>query len=166
MDNEETIKQIQKLVPSVMALEFGCVIKRYGTKENPQNILYKVLENRALMTGISRHDTSYNKLICYDYTFEQLQCFRSENEKENPIKNSKILGKPITLAVVLMAIDTKYTEWENPGTPVAINSKGEFQDWSENPVYKNVFWNLSKDNFNDQSKETKIFIGELLVDKE
>ena len=75
----------------------------------------------------------------------------------------EIIDNPITLAVVLRAIDTKYTEWKNPDTPVAINSKGEFQVWSENPVYKNVFWNLSKDDFNAQSEETKTFIGELLT---
>ena len=80
-------------------------------------------------------------------------------------RDFEIIDNPITLAMVLRAIDTKYTEWEKPGTPVAINSKGEFQVWSENPVYKNVFWNLSKDNFNDQSEETKTFIGGLLGNK-
>ena len=145
MNHETTIKRIQELVPSVMELKEGCRIIRNGTRENPQNILYKVLENRGLMTGISMHDTSYNKLICYDYTFETLETFRSEDKKENPIENSTILGKPITIAVILLAL----------------KSEIEIRAYIVSELLE--VWNLSKDNFNDQSEETKTFIGELLA---
>ena len=137
MTHEETIKRIQKLVPSVMALEFGCEFLRHKK-------VYRYVN------------------ACGRDMYRALSADNMLDESPN-IFMEEILGKPITLAVVLLAIDTKYTEWENPGTPVAINSKGEFQVWSENPVYKNVFWNLAKDNFNDQSEETKTFIGELLT---
>ena len=141
MTHEETIKRIQELVPSVMALEFGCVVE----------------------TNIFPSYPCHFRLCYKTWKSDILVCENNEGEQALiSLNDCKILGKPITLVVVLLAIDTKYIEWENPDTPVAINSKGEFQVWSETPVYKNVFWNLSKDNFNDQSEETKTFIGGLL----
>jgi len=157
MNHEETIKRIQELVPSVMELKEGCWIQRNGTRENPQNILYKVLENRGIMTGISINDTSYNKLICYDYTFETLKTFRSENEKENPIENSTILGRPITLEDVLIAIEQK-GYYNNTTMTMYIGGLVDWIDEDNNFLWN---WQLNK-SFNDQSEETKTFIGELL----
>ena len=57
----------------------------------------------------------------------------------------EILGKPITLSVALMAIEAKMKMKSG-------NRGGELI----------MLWNLSKDNFNDQSEETKTFIGGLL----
>ena len=65
---------------------------------------------------------------------------------------------PITLAVALMAI-LKHNEPDSEEQGLKLESdivslvKGHFG-------YKG--WNLSKDNFNDQSEETKTFIGVLL----
>jgi len=56
----------------------------------------------------------------------------------------KILGKPITLSVVL----------------VALKPKIDMNTYVISSLLED--WNLSKDNFNDQSEETKTFIGELL----
>jgi len=62
------------------------------------------------------------------------------------------ISKPITIAVVLRAlreIQQKQKLWfgyELVQTQSSVLEK----------------WNLSKDNFNDQSEETKSFIGELL----
>jgi len=64
------------------------------------------------------------------------------------LKNIEILGKPITLSVTIQAIGEKI-EWLNNDDTTVLSKlvKG---------------WNLSKDNFNDQSEETKTFIGGLL----
>ena len=60
-----------------------------------------------------------------------------------------ILGKPITLAVVLMAIRQSQSVW--------IGFK-----LRETQVLVLEDWNLSKDNFHDQTDETKNFIEGLL----
>ena len=72
----------------------------------------------------------------------------------------EIISQPITLAVVLLATKEVVAEkmW-------AVLSDGEFcgQDANDgSPIYHNVFWDLSKNNFNDQSEETKTFIGGML----
>ena len=133
MNHEKTIKRIQELVPSVMALEFGCRIKHkkrgYGTLIDSTHLVF-------------------------------------ENEKESIYApfidgNGTILGTPITLAVVLMAIAKVNTrEKENycvtpDGGICFIGYAGRFYHQVSN-------WNLSKDNFNDQSEETKSFIKGLL----
>ena len=121
MTHEETIKRIQKLVPSVMELEFGCRIKHkkrgYGTLIDSTHLVF-------------------------------------ENEKESIYApfidgNCTILGKPITLTVVLRAIDESRNVWL--GFELRNQQLILLEDW-----------NLSKDNFNDQSEETKAFIGELI----
>jgi len=148
MTHEETIKRIQELVPSVMELQEGCSVRCFEIDFGYFN-QEDFIRTYHLNFGPKKAYDEKGELIAYEdgYYFD----------------NINTLGKPITLAVVLLAIDTKYTEWKNPDTPVAINSKGEFQVWSENPVYKNVFWNLSEDDFNAQSEKTKTFIGGLLT---
>ena len=130
MTHEETIKRIQKLVPSVMALEFGCeVMYEWENGEKSKMVVVgKIGEDFIL--------TDYQSSFCDD-----------ANET-----NFEILGKPITLATILLAIWLNKSEWlNNNDTTVLIK------------LVK--VWNLSKDNFNDQSEETKTFIGELLDKK-
>ena len=64
-------------------------------------------------------------------------------------EDEDVLGKPITLAVVLMAIRQSGNFWF--GFKLREAQESILEDW-----------NLSKDNFNDQSDETKKFIGGLL----
>ena len=126
MSHDTTIKRIQELVPSVMALEEGCVIKDFWKRK---------LEILAVYSIKGESDV-------YDYVF------RGEEEvsvERSPIGNWEILGKPITLSIALMAIEAKMNMKSG-------NRGGELI----------MLWNLSKDNFNDQSDETKTFIGELL----
>ena len=80
-----------------------------------------------------------------------------EDEKENPIKNSTILGKSMTLASVLAAIG------DNQGR-FTVDTAGRISSFDGVTGHWDVYgiWNLSKDNFNDQSEETKTFIGGLL----
>ena len=129
MTHKKTIKRIQELVPSIMELEFGCRIKH---------------KKRGYGTLIDSTHLVF------------------ENEKESISApfiygNCTILGKPITLAVVLMAIQ------EAQIGLILVSQNGRFH--KRVGVQQHIElgdWNLSKDNFNDQSEETKIFIGELL----
>jgi len=134
MNHKETIELIQKLVPSIMELEFGCEVDT-GVKRI-------VLEKRDNVIQ------TYSGGIVFTNKVEQLG-------------NFEILGKPITLAVVLRAIERKNECNSNPKywEDMASLVKEVYIDgvWQKNPR-----WNLSKDNFNDQSEETKAFIGGLL----
>ena len=144
MNHETTIKIIQELTDG-MKLEFGC----------------EVLDLKHQSWGHS--DPIIITLVEYDYLDEHknpkdaLSSFL--HYRGNPIikimtqeilDNEKytILGKPITLAVVLLAIEKK----NKAKLELTVTEWGDVLG----------FWNLSKDNFNDQSDETKEFIGELL----
>jgi len=129
MNHETTIQRIQELVPDVMKLEFGCeVIDEAEMLDWAKRIVFITRNPKNGLTYFKEQDGSLFST--------------------NGLKNIKILGKPITLAVVLLAIEKKnkarleltVTEWEDVLG----------------------FWNLSKDNFNDQTEETKEFIGGLL----
>lgn len=73
----------------------------------------------------------------------------------------EILGKPITLSVLCLALENNRIE-----VSLTIYSDkmhiGHFDQPHQRGNYTHGYWNLSKDNFNDQSEETKTFIGELL----
>jgi len=130
MTHEETIKRIQELTGG-MALEEGCEVDT-GVKRI-------VLEKR---------DTTLQ-------TYAGGMVFTNKVEQ---LGNFKILGKPITLAVILNAI--------RKGSKVFVftDKYGEFFEIVE-PLHKYKYlgnWNLFKDNFNDQSEETKAFITNLL----
>ena len=149
MTHETTIKRIQKLVPSVMELEFGCEVVLYSEEYSKNRRILKVLDKRNVVgvdTIVEVCENNSNGVSHISYV--------AKNEL-------KILGKPITLAVVLRAVGKQLDEdaWE-----IALNSNGEFiKDWGESRhETTGDFWNLSKDNFNDQSEETKSFIGGLL----
>jgi len=157
MNHEKTIKRIQELVPSVMALEFGCEVR---SLKDVQGIGAIVLNGDA------------GKYIGYDnFLFEHAQMFgvsgagfeweRGFKHQYVSLKNYKILksefeiiGKPITLAVILLAIH-KVSD-----NNFYVSYEGNMVDGTDETIYST--WNLSKDNFNDQSEETKTFIGELI----
>ena len=131
MNHETTIKRIQELVPDVMALEFGCEV-RDG------------VGLRNLYLG-----GDYQQMYCYAISINQ-----------DYRQDYKIIGKPITLAVVLLALTIKK---EYPMTFAEAEKEDMGHDWEKIMYcFRDMLWNLSKDNFNDQSEETKTFIGVLL----
>ena len=131
MNHETTIKRIQELVPDVMKLEFGCEFMYEGKK----------------CTFIQSSIKDYIDFLEEDAVAVQTA------PAEWIEKDIKILGKPITLAVVMRAIDKKHE-----GALFATLASNGWLHFGS----KRTFWNLSQDNFNDQSDETKAFIGELL----
>lgn len=86
------------------------------------------------------------------------------------VPNAKYLGTlPITLSVVLRAIyeanKNKKDEWGDRYrlqiTDFGMftgDITGAYYDWESEPI----FWDLKKDNYDDQTEETKKFIGSLL----
>ena len=127
MNHETTIKRIQELVPDVMKLEFGCeVMYEWENEEKSEMVVVGRMGENFILTD-------YHDSFCTEANEEEFE----------------ILGKPITLATILLAIWLNKLEWlNNNDTTVLIE------------LVK--VWNLSEDNFNDQSEETKTFIGELL----
>ena len=130
MNHEETIKRIQSLVPSVMALEFGCEVEGWKRK-GVRGVDKVICKNKEGMIQV---------LMCDD---RQLCAWQYVSN------NLKILGKPITISIVLMAIEESRDVWLG------------FELRNQQLILLE-YWNLSKDNFNDQSEETKTFIGGLL----
>ena len=152
MTHEETIKRIQELVPSVMELEFGCEVKI---------LIYHTVNSRSSGTYWRKH-----RVIAIHHPSGDLilnRVGRYGNKKISRSSQMQIIGKPITLAVVLMAIE-KVNTIEN----YCVTSDGGICNMGHvgRVYYQVASWNLSKDNFNDQSEETKEFIGKLLTDKE
>jgi len=137
MTHEETIKRIQGLTGG-MELEFGCeVMYEWENGEKSKMVVVgKIGEDFIL--------TDYQSSFCDD-----------ANET-----NFEILGKPITLAVTIMAVNKSQPKIFGAATVDNQLSMTE-------PLHRDLLrlvrhWNLSKDNFNDQSEETKTFIGGLL----
>ena len=151
MTNEETIELIQKLVPKVMALEFGCEVEEkpaFGSGMKNDTF------NGGKVFTIICKDNSGNWLYLTDGGFGR--------EKEDKILSwHTILGKPITLAVIFQAFENNNTEVELSifANKILI---GHYEKPNQEGYYTKCYWNLSKDNLNDQSEETKTFINNLL----
>ena len=148
MNHETTIKRIQELTNGKV-LESGCLLK---------GIMY---DNGDLSQSFSADAV---------YITETKNCYHLLVEGTTPmiIRKSdfenrfKILGKPITLAVVLRAIEIS----SNKVSLFFFSKEGEVPNESyvvDISMLRIMYhWNFSKDNFNDQSEETKTFIGGLL----
>ena len=150
MTHEETKQRIQELVPSVMELEFGCEVKLKHTFHKVRNAKVLAHTGGGRFQVQERIDTSTNE---EEYEKDYGHCEITYYEPNS----FEILGKPITLAVVLRAIQ------EAQIGLILVSQNGRFH--KRVGVQQHIElgdWNLSKDNFNDQSEETKTFIGGLL----
>jgi len=142
---KEIIKKIQELVPDVMKLEFGC---EFLYKEKK----YIYTNSTCMMTEL--HQGCYSIFVATPKGFARSNDTIEINENY-PIE---ILGKPITLAVVLRAI-LKHNNPDSEADGLKLDSdiisltRGHFG-------FKG--WDLLNNNFNEQSEDTKDFIGELL----
>lgn len=84
-------------------------------------------------------------------------------ESGYPGKNNKIIGRPIRLADVLLAI---WKKTPSNKTKITVESDGQFLVF--NPLLNQRFakqtWNLLKDDLSQQSQETMEFLAGLLSD--
>ena len=148
MNHEKTIERIQELTNGKV-LEFGCKVIMKGEEYT--------------ITGMYQDNYSNGFYLSKNHnnSFSQINGEYCEGDF------TEILGKPITLAVVLIAVE-KFTG--SSDNVLYVNSVGLMYIINSNKTQKDfikqfencVEWNLSKDNFNDQSEATKSFIGELL----
>ena len=138
MTHEETIKRIQELTGG-MALEFGCEVINQD----------EWLDWAKRIAFITRNPK--NGLVYFREQDGSLFSTRG-------LKNIEILGKPITLSVIFQAI---HATMISPEKQEKSHHLIDYSVEAEGGVYPPL-WNLSKDNFNDQSEETKSFIGGLI----
>lgn len=133
MTQYEQLKTIiQKAVPSIMALEFGCDTD-YG-----------------LFVGEDKENSEYH-FVKQDKVGSEDNVFYLED-----VAGVKILGRPIRLADVLVAI-SKTKEY------ILVSVAGKFHKRTGPKEYLELGdWKLLDDNLDHQSEETKQFLISLL----
>lgn len=132
--NDPIKAKIVELCPDIMELKFGCEVKEHASTGDEQ--IYRILQKH----GNFYQTQAKFREDCGVATFGENAGFR-------------VLGSSITLSVVLRAIgiDDKTT--------------GTMDKWRESAAMALDIlarWNLTKDNYDDQTEETKKFIGSLL----
>ena len=167
MNHETTIKRIKELVPSVMELEFGCEVKI---------LISHSVSNRSRGTYWRKH-----RVIAIHHSSGDLIINRNDqygNKKISRSSQMQVIGKPITLCHILLAIKTLvckrcngnggtlgigmgYSECEDCGGD-RFDLPDDFAGTEFDLSDILDMWDLTKDNFNDQSEETKTFIGVLI----
>ena len=136
MENYDKLRQvIQEANPEIMKLKFGCEIDLIGMVGIDRIIYISKLEER--------YSACYKEDMAI-HTFPDFGL----------VSDGKILGRPIRLADVLMAIN-KISIMQigvfNDGTFL---HKGDDMGWR---------WNLKDNNLENQSDETKQFLIDILV---
>ena len=132
--------KIQEAVPSIMELKFGCeVLVQIDDEFREKNVVSKMGVNEI---GI---DVEGN--------FHDIEAIKEADFIE-------ILGRPITLEDVLMAIDISKKK-----TPLVVGINGEFSEEIQNGWKGHETWKLGSP-LQDQSEETIDFLHTLLTNKE
>ena len=129
MTHSQVAKRINELVPETMELSFGCRVEvMFNDGEVEHGIIVGTEDNQKIQWDDGRVGVFLEDTV------------------------SKILGHPITLEHVLMAMPDK----------IYINSDGSFGHFHKHDHFSpRVFWALGKP-LSDQSQETIDFLGEVL----
>ena len=137
---------IQKANPEIMELKFGCDVMA----AKPSGLFQAtIIEQIGLLFVVWFWD--------------------SEGDVKNFTKESlKILGRPIRLADVLIALSKKKRDYEiaitaNMDVGDFLEIQSQLEDGEVTYLSANISWNLQKDNLDDQTKETKKFLTDLLI---
>lgn len=139
-------EKIQSLCPDVMELKFGCAFEDFTDRW----VILSLIDESFLTACLHESKTMYRT-----------------KDMINRSASIEILGSPITLAVVLRAIE-KYKDdlgVEGEGSFVGVMEGGAFiqQDAETSEVtFDGAQWNLEHDSYAQQSEECKQFIGSLL----
>lgn len=151
-DKQREIKEvIIKANPSIMDLVFGCELERPDS-----NRYYKVIEDIGFASNSKR-------VWVNSVPFGSMDIAREVEKDEILAGNGetwKIIGRPIRLADVLLALSLNYAFDKNDWSYSIIQNEWEFVDEDGTTQF---MWNLKDDNFDNQSEETKEFLHELLV---
>lgn len=150
MTNEQKIKEACiKANPEIMELKFGCEVIVNLSYTDKHAMITRCLDTQKQMfqwIELPWQEAGIKPEYCTD---------KSKME---------ILGRPIHLADVLLAIDKTDDSW-------SMSCFGYFEQWkveTDKPdIYKlyqpNIKWNLRKDSLSDQTEQTKQFLAELLT---
>jgi len=149
---QDKIKQIRKAVikanPSILDLVFGCEVILSSEEYSKQPRTLKVLDKREIKgrdTIVEIYERSNNGIGLVFY------------EDKGHLK---IIGRPIRLADVLLAIGTNKVGCDGEGNFSRVRS---YEEASKRLSPKLVCkWNLRDDNLNNQSEETITFIHNLI----
>ena len=142
---ENKIQEIKEVIwkanPSILELKFGCRVKIKGLSEE-----FIIIDVHTDITG-----KNWNFVVRKSLN---QQMFREVRVEE--IKKYVILGRPIHLSDVLLAIDKTYKGRENHDL---------FMDGLilENMTTEGKTWNLHDDDLSHQSEETINFLHKILV---
>lgn len=149
---EDIRKACIKANPEIVELKFGCNVKRYATPEI--DTLVRIFTDTKGGFGVwlirqEPHD--------YDTTFR----FLATREE---VESWQIIGRPIRLADVLLAITQSEKNWNNEeygcvGLEIQEDRNEAELETNEKGWAK---WNLLKDNLEDQSEPTIDFLWSLL----
>ena len=127
-------KRIRELVPSLMELSFGCeVMVTIDDEYKEKNVISKL--------GVG-------------FLGIEVECERYDIEKIKDVDFIEVIGHPIQLQHILLAI-------ENADMPnLSFRSENNFLYFNENQDGE-VIYNLSK-SYNDQEEEVHKFLAEIL----
>lgn len=137
-----------KAVPEILELKFGCVVNNF-------------LKGTAVILKVHKYEGESD---CYDVAYYELPEMVVER---TPFNNWEILGRPITLADVLLAIgfvQKRSSYYCEVGTGRFIKSKKIDLDTSKD-TDTGIYWNLRKDSIEEQEDSTLSFLAELLDKK-
>lgn len=140
---------IIKVVPSVMDLKFGCEVKGFST----------ALGRTFLLEMFDDPDELWGRMSVYP---ENWKDYRSEpvytaSWKKPSKKDFEIIGRPITLATVIHALDQVLTEEK-------IKEVMQLTKYNAMTLISNLvhLWNCADDDFDHQSEAVWEFLYGLL----
>ena len=150
-DLEIIRKACVKANPSIMDLVFGCEIKL----DNKKNAVLYYEKGGSSFDG--ENTEYYEGALCLYSEEGEFLTYGDESEYKMPkINDIEILGRPIRLADVLLAVGFK-TKKMNYFHSVDKEDHLCLGNWVDT-----VRWNLRKDSLTDQSPETINFLAEIL----
>lgn len=162
MNHQQKLEAVRKACikanPEIVELKFGCEFyqKHRKTGEVLSDAVY-VFVGR----GIDVRETSFcltnryagDAIGCYDgYASYEVQ------SEKNMAGYIEIIGRPIRLADVLLALNRK----SNTSGYWAVDTTGAWLDMRKSVRHIMSEWNLRKDSLDEQSEETISFLYELL----
>lgn len=145
-EKKQSVKEaIIRAVPSVMDLKFGC---RFFFKGNNNGV-------------IALTDKRWKRFQFF-YQLRELEPIHDSLRYDDIVKDIEIIGRPITIADVLIAIEKSDNEiflnYANGGIAIRYNDYR-----TKNGINKSAVWDLSQD-FDHQSEETYDFLWSLLCE--
>ena len=161
--------RIAELCPDIMELKFGCEVELDTSLFTGKEEAKACLRSKAIVIAYDKggyngqdYDDDHANFYSEDWgIYGDADGLNLENPEDE--EYVKVLGSPITLAVVLRSIEAHEGDRDNTHF---VTMDGEFYRCSAGnnypPQVTAVWWNLLHDSYDLQSEETKRFVGTLL----